>query len=138
MASDQDALHCLGADAVAALSLRERGGITLPREEFDKAVDLLRKSGFPIERDLDEAWNQFTAARSRYEYAAYALCELLDATPAPWSGPRRVPTPTVWPNRALDTIPAALEILDEDTGSEQDTSAPSTDVSPTLDTPEGT
>ncbi len=138
MASDQDALNGLGADAVAALSLRERDGITLPREEFDKAVDLLRKSGFPIERDLDEAWNQFTAARSRYEYAAYALCELLDATPAPWSGPRRVPTPTVWPNRALDTIPAALEILNEDTGSDQDTSTPPTDVSPTLDTPEGT
>lgn len=138
MASDQDALHGLGADAVAALSLRERDGITLPREEFDKAVDLLRRSGFPIERDVDEAWNQFTAARSRYEYAAYALCELLDATPAPWSGPRRVPTPTVWPNRALDTIPAALEILDEDEGPSKETSTPPADASPPWDTPEGT
>ena len=115
LASDQDVLHGLGADAVEALSLRERGGISLPRKDFDEAVELLRASGFPIERDLDEAWDQFTAARSRYEYAAYALCELVDATPAPWSGPRRVPTATVWPTRALDKLPAALTVLDQDT-----------------------
>ncbi len=114
MATDQDAFLGLGDAAVSGLSRRERGTIQLPREEFDKAVEILRKSGFPIERDLDEAWDQFTAARSRYEYAAYALCELLDATPAPWTGPRRWPTHTVYPHSALDLLPEAVTIIDED------------------------
>lgn len=114
MATDQDAFLGLGDAAVSGLSQRERGAIQLPREEFDKAVEILRRSGFPIERDIDEAWDQFTAARSRYEYAAYALCELLDATPAPWTGPRRWPTKTVYPHSALDLLPKAVTILNDE------------------------
>ena len=101
----------------------------MSRAEFDSAVDMLRQSGFPIERDLDEAWIQFTAARSHYEYAAYALCEMLDAPPAPWSGKRRVPTETVRPHSAVALLPEALHILDEDVPDSDESSA-----SPTAET----
>jgi hypothetical protein len=126
MASDEDALLGLRADSVESLSRKERGGITLSRAEFDSAVDMLRQSGFPIERDLDEAWIQFTAARSHYEFAAYALCEMLDAPPAPWSGKRRVPTKTVRPHSAVALLPEALHILDEDVPASDESSAPPT------------
>jgi hypothetical protein len=33
------------------------------------------------------------------------VCARLDATPAPWSGPRRIPTPTMWPTLAVDVLP---------------------------------
>jgi hypothetical protein len=104
IASDQDALLGFSADTVSYLSEHERSTINLTRSDFDAAVELLRRSDFPIERDPEDAWDTFCAARSRYEFAAYALCEILDAPPAPWTGPRRVPAPTVWPNRALDLL----------------------------------
>lgn len=100
-AADEDALHGLGKDAVEAMKVREQQGTELPRAEFDKAVDMLRRSGFPIERDDDEAWQIFSVIRSRYEGAAYSMFRILDAAPAPWTGDRRIPTPTVWPSSAL-------------------------------------
>lgn len=114
MASDQDALRGIDDGVVTELDEREHGTITLTRAEFDEAVDLLRRSGFPIDRDPDQAWAQFVAARSRYEFAAYALCESLDAPPAPWTGPRRIPTPTIWPNRAVDMLGHVGDLLPED------------------------
>jgi hypothetical protein len=68
-------------------------------------VDVLQRSGFPIDRDLDAAWEQFNVVRSRYEFAAYEICRRLDVTPAPWSGSRRIPTPTMWPTLAVDVLP---------------------------------
>lgn len=124
LASDKDAMRGLGRNKVRELEERGRGSITLTRAEFDEAVDLLKKSGFPIDRDLDEAWTQFTAARSRYEYAAYAICEILQAPPAPWSGPRTFPSPTVWPHRALDLLPEAVEILDREDSDQPPTTSP--------------
>jgi len=114
LASDQDAMLGLSDDIVQTLSAREGGELSLTRKDFDDAVDLLRRSGFPVERDLDAAWNQFRAARLRYEYAAYALCDILDATPAPWTGSRRIPTTTVWPHSALDLMPEADAMLIDD------------------------
>lgn len=100
-AADEDVLQGLGKDAVDALRAREREGTRLPREEFDKAVAMLRASGFPIERDVDEAWEQFQLARARYEGAAYSMFRTLDCPPAPWTGTRRISTPTVYPTSAL-------------------------------------
>lgn len=114
LASDQDALRGIDQNIVSELDERERGTITLTRAEFDQAVELLRRSGFPVDRDPDEAWAQFVAARSRYEFAAYALCEILDAPPAPWTGPRRIPTPTVWPHLALDMVDEAGDLLSDE------------------------
>jgi len=111
MASDQDAFRGIDPAIVTDIEARENGTITLTRAEFDEAVDLLRRSGFPVDRDADEAWAQFVSARSRYEFAAYALCESLDAPPAPWTGPRRIPTPTIWPYRAVDMLSQASGLM---------------------------
>ncbi len=103
-ATDQDAVLGMGRDAVHALHAIATKDITLPREEFDKAVELLRASGFPIDRDLDTAWENFQATRSRYEAVAYELFRTLDSPPAPWTGTRRIPTPTVYPHSALHLL----------------------------------
>ncbi len=114
LATDRDAMTGLDADAVKALSRGERGPLRITRADFDKAVDVLQRSGFPIDRDLDQAWEQFQAARSRYEFAAYELCRILDATPAPWTGDRTIPTPTMWPHLSVDLLSDAVEPLDDD------------------------
>lgn len=63
--------------------------IALTESDFMTAVEYLRRSGFPIERDPDEAWPQFRGWRVNYESIAYALADLVLAPPALWSGPRR-------------------------------------------------
>lgn len=115
VASDQDALGGIDRDIAAELDERERGSITLTRAQYDEAVDLLRRAGFPIERELDEAWAQFVAARSRYEYAAYSLCAILDAPPAPWTGGRHIATPTIWPSLAVEVL-ESIEQRDSESG----------------------
>ncbi len=103
-AAEMDALMGMDSDAVAALGRGEQRPLRLTRADFDRAVVVLQQSGFPIDEDLDEAWERFRKARQRYEYAAYSLCEALDVTPAPWSGERRPPTPVVWPSLAVDLL----------------------------------
>lgn len=120
-AADADALHGMGMDAVEALKARTRQGTTLPRSEFDRGVELLRRSGFPIDRDLDEAWGLFRAARARYEGAAYSMLYILDAPPAPWSGPRRIPTEVVYPHSALALLD---EFAKEEPADEQGPESP--------------
>lgn len=101
-----DAARSLDADAVTALARGEAHKLRVTREHFDVAVDVIRRSGFPIDRDVDEAWEQFQIIRSRYEFTAYEICRALDATPAPWSGDRKIPTPVMWPALAVDQLPA--------------------------------
>jgi hypothetical protein len=64
-------------------------GISLTFEEFEEAVERLRRVDFPLERPSDEAWLDFLGWRVNYEAAAYALALAVDAPPALWSGPRR-------------------------------------------------
>lgn len=104
MAADLDAAQGL---AGSGLATTRDADTAISREEFDRAVAMLAASGFPIDADLDLAWQQFAIARSRYEAVAYALCSRLDATPAPWSGSRRVETPVEWPTLASDLVPRA-------------------------------
>ena len=104
LASDIDILRGLDAKTVSRLRVGERGGTTLTRADFDQAVDLLRRAHFPIEVDIDEAWEQFRLARSRYEFAAFGLCHELDVTPAPWSGTRRFKTQVHWPTHVVDVL----------------------------------
>jgi hypothetical protein len=65
------------------------GPINLTYEEFAQAVDMLRDTGFPMERTAEEAWPDFRGWRVNYEAVAYHLCDRVTAPPAPWSGPRR-------------------------------------------------
>lgn len=105
VASDMDAVQGLDASAVDALVAGEKQPLQLTRADFDQALDLLRRSGFPVDRDPDEAWEQFRVARARYEFAAHEICLRLDAPPAPWTGPRRIPTATMWPTLAVNVLP---------------------------------
>ncbi len=104
VASDIDTVRGLNADAIHAMARGVEAPLQITRAEFDQAVEMLSQSGFPIDRDLDDAWTQFATARARYEFVAYEVCRRLDAVPAPWSGPRRVPTPTMWPTSALEVL----------------------------------
>lgn len=105
IAADSDAARGLDAEAVSALVIGESHELQVTREDFDVAVDVIRRSGFPIDRDLDDAWTEFKVLRARYEFAAHQICRALDATPAPWSGGRKIPTPTMWPTIAVDLLP---------------------------------
>ena len=104
VASDIDTVRGLNADAIHALARGVEAPLQITRADFDQAVDLLSRSGFPIDRDLDEAWEEFATARGRYEFAAYEVCRRLDVVPAPWSGPRSVATPTMWPTSVLAVL----------------------------------
>ena len=82
-------------------------GISLTYEEFLDAVARMRKVDFPIERKPEEAWPHFVGWRLNYEQAAYAIAEAVDAVPALWSGPRRIPDPAIPPFRPASGRPNA-------------------------------
>jgi hypothetical protein len=65
------------------------GEIELSYSEFEQGIDMLRYSGYPMERDPEEAWAHFRGWRVNYESLAYELAHRIDAVAAPWSGPRR-------------------------------------------------
>jgi hypothetical protein len=75
------------------------GGITLTYEEFLDAIARMGKVHFPIERSPEEAWTHFVGWRLNYERSAYLIAEAVDAVPALWSGPRRIPDPPIPPFR---------------------------------------
>jgi len=79
--------------------------IHLTYEEFSQGIDMLRYSGYPIERSPEEAWPHFRGWRVNYEATAYALAYKIDAVPAPWSGPRRTPGQIVRVRTPVDRQP---------------------------------
>src|SRR6516165_6181178 len=62
--------------------------LVLTRQEFDGALEHMRRAGWVFERDPDDAWPHFHGWRVNYEAAAYALARFLDLLPAVWSGTR--------------------------------------------------
>jgi hypothetical protein len=76
------------------------GPLELTFEQFETAVDLLRSSGYPIEREVEAAWPHFKGWRVNYESLAYRWADRVIAPPAPWSGTRaRLKQQDVTPNR---------------------------------------
>lgn len=63
--------------------------IQLTYAEFEDAVAMLERVGFPLERTALEAWPDFHGWRVNYEESMYHLTDLLTAPPAKWSGSRR-------------------------------------------------
>jgi len=104
IAATADSLTGLPAQSVDQMLAGEAHPITLTRAEFEQGVEVLRKSGYPIENDLDTAWQQFSLARARYEFTAYQLASRLDVVPGPWSGPRPHGFPTIWPTLATSFL----------------------------------
>lgn len=64
------------------------GPISLSYAEFEEAVEMLRESGFQMERTAQQAWRDFVGWRVNYESVVYRLAALTTAPPAPWSGAR--------------------------------------------------
>jgi hypothetical protein len=86
------------------------GPIDLSFEEFNEAVEMLRRVGFPIERTAEDAWPDFRGWRVNYETVAYRLADHLTAPPAPWSGTRRhLRSGVVAPRRPPQRSPGILD-----------------------------
>jgi hypothetical protein len=62
--------------------------IAIEREEFDNALDRLAAVGVPLKADRDQAWRDFAGWRVNYDQVLLALCALVWAPSAPWSGDR--------------------------------------------------
>lgn len=82
---------------------------TLPREEFDRAIEMMAVVGIEMNDDHDAAWERFRALRGQYEANAYRIAEMIHAVPAPWTGPRRVPIETVWPTSSAALLQSEHE-----------------------------
>ena len=80
--------------ADAALELRGRplariGRCSLPTRSSPRRLQLVRDTGFAVERSSEEAWPHFRGWRVNYEALAYRLADVVVAPRAPWSGARR-------------------------------------------------
>jgi hypothetical protein len=65
------------------------GELRLSFEDFAYAVQLVKETGFPVERTSEEAFAHFRGWRVNYEDVAYRLADYVIAPRAPWSGERR-------------------------------------------------
>ncbi|MGW2066605.1 hypothetical protein ACWCO9_39465 [Streptomyces sp. NPDC001937] len=81
--------------------------IRLTYQDFTTAVDHAAASGYPLELAADKAWPHFRGWRVNYEELAYRFAYLLDAVPAPWSGPRRTLQEALTPVTPIDRKPSA-------------------------------
>ena len=79
--------------------------LMLTYQQFSAAVEMLRDVKYPIEVPTEQAWSDFRGWRINYEATAYALTRMLDAPPAPWSGPRRWPSQPINPIRPANGRP---------------------------------
>ena len=111
-AATADSARGFSADAIRLMGEGEKGGTTLSQDDFTKAVNMLKQAGYPVEVDLDTAWEQFSIARARYEYVAYQLAYTLDVVPAPWSGNRNNEFDTMWPTSAVEIYEEKLKDSD--------------------------
>lgn len=94
--------------------------IALSYEEFLHGVERLRTADFPMERSPEEAWPHFAGWRVNYEELAYRIADLVDATPAPWSGIRPWFPFAVEPKRPRDRKPGDREAETDIAGRTQD------------------
>lgn len=79
--------------------------IQLSFSEFMTGVDRIVSVGFPIERDLQEAWKHFKGWRVNYESIAYTMAEMIDAVPAQWSGSRILTSSEFKTQRVINRTP---------------------------------
>ncbi|MFZ2057644.1 MAG: hypothetical protein WAV54_09595 [Acidimicrobiales bacterium] len=90
------------------------GELQLTYEEFAYAVQLVRETGFPVERTSEEAWRHFRGWRVNYETLAYRLADRVVAPRAPWSGERRhLPLELMPPKRPPHRSPDGRTFYDQ-------------------------
>jgi hypothetical protein len=62
--------------------------ISITRAEFDAALASLESVGVPLKTDREQAWRDFSGWRVNYDTTLLALCGLVWAPDAAWSGDR--------------------------------------------------
>ena len=93
---------------------RRKGRLQLTYEEFSYAVQLVRETGFPVERTTEEAWPHFRGWRVNYESLAYRMADVVVAPRAPWSGERRhLPLELMPPARPPHRAPEGKVFFDQ-------------------------
>jgi hypothetical protein len=65
--------------------------ISIAREEYDEAVQLLQAQGLPLYDDLEQAWRDFRGWRVNYDRVLLALAAFTMAPYAPWVSDRSLP-----------------------------------------------
>lgn len=88
--------------------------IQLSYAEFSQGLDMLRYSGYPMERGPEDAWAHFRGWRVNYESLAYTLAYRIDAVAAPWSGPRRTQRQVLSVRTPVDRQPSRTRAADKD------------------------
>lgn len=76
-------------------------------DEFGRVCARLREVGYTSERSPALAYPHFRGWRANYEPLAYQLADLIDAVPAPWSGPRTPPLEVIAPRPLPNRQPTA-------------------------------
>jgi hypothetical protein len=61
--------------------------ISVTREEFMNALDILKEEGVPLKPDWEQAWRDWAGWRVNYDAALMGLAKLTMSPPAPWSSP---------------------------------------------------
>jgi len=90
------------------------GPLQLSYEEFAYAVQLVRETGFPVERTTEDAWPNFRGWRVNYETLAYRLADRVVAPRAPWSGERsHLPLELMPPRRPPHRNPQGKVFFDQ-------------------------
>ncbi len=67
--------------------------IAIEREEFDEALERMRRAGVPLVADTDAAWRAYAGWRVNYDAALLGLAELVMAPYAPWTSDRGLAHP---------------------------------------------
>ena len=63
-------------------------GISIAREEFDRACEQLAAGGLPLRADREAAWQAFAGWRVNYDEVLLFLADITQAPWAPWSSDR--------------------------------------------------
>jgi hypothetical protein len=85
------------------------GPLQLTYAEYLEGIERITSTTFRLERTPEEAWPDFRGWRVNYESVAYALAEVLDAVPGPWTGPRRTSDPPMAPLRPANRKPTPYQ-----------------------------
>jgi hypothetical protein len=83
--------------------------LQLSYAQYLEGIQRIASTSFPMDRTPEEAWPDFRGWRVNYEAVAYALAALLDAVPAPWTGPRRTGDATMAPLRPANRTPTPYQ-----------------------------
>jgi len=82
--------------------------VSISRDEFDRALELLEGVGTPIQADREQAWTDFAGWRVNYDSVLLSLASLCQAPVAPWSSDRALPVKPTLRIRRRRHVPPQL------------------------------